>query len=213
MGARFLDEDAREAFKAAIEAIEGTSGVEVVVALRRRSAAYLHANFVVGTLVAFVGLAIMLFAKTSFSIIAILVDPFVVGLAVVGLVHWLPQVKRALTLPATRTMHVAAAARATFVERGVHVTMDRSGLLVYISWLEQQVALVVDAGLARAWPATDVAAAEAALTAAMPHGGAAVAKVLASFAPRLASLIARREGDINELPDAIDSEYHREPVA
>ena len=210
MGARFLDDDARTAFKSAVETIEGGSGVEVVVALRRRSAAYLHANFVIGAGVAFAGLAAMLFAKTSFSILAILFDPFIVGLAAAGIVHWLPGVKRVLTLPATRAMHVAAAARATFVERGVHVTMDRSGMLVYISWLEQRVAIVVDVGLARAWPADEVSAAEAALTTAVAEGGASVARSLERFAPRLAALIPRRDGDINELPDAIDSDHHQD---
>lgn len=210
MGARFLDDDARKAFKAAIETVEGSSGVEVVVALRRRSAAYLHANFIVGAAAAFAGLAAMLFAKQSFSIGAILFDPFFVGFAAAGVVHWLPGVKRVLTLRATRTMHVGAAARATFVERGVHVTMDRSGMLVYISWLEQQVSLVVDVGLARAWPVEEVTAAEAELTAAVPEGGAAVAKVLEQIATRLAALIPRREGDINELPDAIHSDDDRD---
>ncbi|HEY4182378.1 MAG TPA: hypothetical protein VGM90_36345 [Kofleriaceae bacterium] len=204
MGARFLDDDARKAFKSAIESIEGQSGVEVVVALRQRSAAYLHANFAVGAAVAFAALATMLFANQSFGLVSILVDPFAVGLIAAGAVHWLPQVKRLLTRPSTRTMHVGHAAKATFVERGVHNTMDRSGLLVYISWLEKEIALVADGGLLNTWTDASLSAATLKLNAAMSSGGAAVAKELERFGPSLARAIPHREGDVNELPDDID---------
>ena len=46
VGARFLDDEARAAFKRAIETIESASAVEVVIAVRRRSAGYFHANLV-----------------------------------------------------------------------------------------------------------------------------------------------------------------------
>ena len=203
MSAKFLDADARAAFKAAIEAIEAASGAEIVVAMRQRSASYFHANLAVGAVVAFAGLAAMLFASSTFSLTAILVDPFIAGGAAAALVHWLPQVKRLLTRPKTRRQHVRMAARATFVERGVHNTRDRSGLLVYISWLEQEIALVADSGLELAWslPAIDDAAAD--LTRAMRESGVAVAKALSAYAPKLAVAIPRRDGDVNELPDSI----------
>ena len=85
MSARFLDVEAREAFARAITAIERQSAVEVVVAVRRRSHGYRHVNVAVGAVVAFAGLAAMLFAEHRFGLPSILVDPFVVG-ALVGLV-------------------------------------------------------------------------------------------------------------------------------
>ena len=204
MSAEFLDEDARKAFKDTIETLERTSGVEVVVALRRRSASYFHANLAVGALIAFAGLAAMLFVDYTFSLTAILFDPFIVGAAAAGLVSWLPAVKRLLTRPATRTHHVRTAARSTFIERGVHNTRDRSGLLVYISWLEQEIALVADSGLEIAWTTAEIDAAARELTRTMRSGGVAVARALASLGPRLALAVPRRETDTNELPDAID---------
>ena len=176
MGARFLDDEARAAFAQAVESIEGASAVEVVIAVRRRSAGYLHANLIVGAAIAFAALAVMLFSSASFGLTAILVDPFLVGAGAGGLVELLPQVKRWLTPRAVRSRHVHHAARAAFVDRGVHNTMDRSGLLVYISWLEQQVALVADSGLDQALPPETIQQAEAALTAGMRRGGAAVAR-------------------------------------
>jgi putative membrane protein len=206
VGARFLDDEARAAFKRAIETIESTSAVEVVVAVRRRSAGYLHANLIVGVAVAFAGLAAMLFAAYPFSLTAILIDPFVVGGIAGALVELLPQVKRVLTPARVRRRHVEHAARAAFVDRGVHNTVDRSGLLVYISWLEQQVALVADSALQRAFTLEGLREAERVLSAAVPQGGGAVARELAKLAAKHALAMPRRTGDLNELPDAIDSD-------
>ncbi len=206
MSARFLDDEARAAFKQTIEDVEAASAVEVVVAMRRRSSGYLHANLIVGAIIAFAALAAMLFSDYPFSLPAILCDPFGAGALAGALVELLPGVKRVLTPARVRRRHVAHAAHATFVERGVHNTIDRSGLLVYISWLEQQVALVADYGLEQAFGREALRAAEAKLDAAMAGGGAEVARVLAEIGRTMAAGMPRREGDINELPDAIDSD-------
>jgi len=200
VGARFLDDEARAAFKQAIEHIENASAVEVVVALRQASARYVHANVIVGAVLAFAGLAVMLFAKATFSLGSILVDPFVVALLGGGAVELLPAVKRWLTTARVRSHHVTRAARATFVERGVHNTTGRTGMLVYISWLERQIVVVPDSGI----PAQALAGLEDELTAAMHTGGAAVARRLENLASRCADCLPHRADDVNELPDALD---------
>jgi putative membrane protein len=205
----FLDAPARAAFEHAIVAIEAASGTEVVVAVRRRSAAYLHANVVVGGLVAFAGLAAILFSDHVFALTSVLIDPFVLGGLAGLVVELLPAVKRLLAPAAMRHQATRRAARATFVERGVHNTRDHSGLLVYISWLERELVLVADSGLERKLSGDARAQAERALTAAMAAGGAAVARELERLAPALAAAIPHRADDINELPDAIDSDLDR----
>lgn len=209
MSARFLDDAARAAFERAIAAIERASAVEVVVAVRRRSAAYLHANVIAGAAAAIAGLAAMLFGDHVFALSSILIDPFIAGALVGAAVELLPGVKRLLTPAAMRRRHVARAARATFVERGVHNTRDRSGALVYISWLEREVELVADSGLEHRLPPDARARAEQALTAAMAHGGAAVARELERLATSLGAAMPVREGDVNELPDTVDSDLDR----
>jgi putative membrane protein len=206
---RVLDAAARTAFEQAIAAIERASAVEVVVAVRRRSAGYLHANLVVGGTVALAGLAVMLFGEHVFALTSILVDPFVLGAIAGGLVELLPDMKRVLSPAAMRYRVVAQAARAAFVERGVHNTRDRSGLLVYISWLERQVVVVADTGIARRLPGDVPPRAEHALTQALARGGAAVAHELAQLAPVLAAAMPCRDDDRNELADAIDSDLDR----
>jgi putative membrane protein len=200
VGARFLDDEARAAFKQAIEAVENASSVEVVVALRQKSARYIHANVIVGAALAFIGLAVMLYAESTFSLGSILVDPFIVALLGGAAVELLPFVKRGLTTPRVRRHHVTRAARATFVERGVHNTTGRTGLLVYISWLERQIVVVPDSGI----PAQAVAGVDDELTAAMREGGAAVAHRLAKLAPVCATCLPHQADDVNELPDALD---------
>lgn len=209
MSVKFLDPAARDAFARTVESIERTSAVEVVIAVRQRSSRYLHANVLVGLVVAFAGLATMLFADAAFSHLAILVDPFVVGLLAAGAIELAPGVKRVLTPTSLRHFHVTRGAHATFVERGVHNTTGRSGLLVYLSWLEQDVALVADGGVAQVLDPEELAQAEVALTRAMRHGGAAVATVLAGLAPRLGEVLPRAQNDVNELPDTIDSDLGR----
>lgn len=206
---RFLDDAARIAFERAIATIERASAVEAVVAVRRRSAGYLHANVIVGGAAALLALAVMLFSAHIFALSSILFDPFVVGGLLGAAGELVPGVKRLLTPPAMRQREVARAARATFVERGLHNTRDRSGVLVYISWLEREVILVADSGVERRLPAMARVEAEQALTAAMSNGGAAVARELESLAAALGSAMPRRADDVNELPDAIDSDLDR----
>jgi putative membrane protein len=209
VSAKFLDDDARAAFGRAIHAIESESAAEVVIAVRRRSHDYHGANAIGGTVVAFAGLAMMLFSHHPFSLLAILLDPFVVGIATAGLIELLPGVKRILTSVARRGMFVRRAARATFVERGVHGAQSRTGLLVYISWLEQQVVLVPDLALERAIAHDALAQAERDMSRAMGSGGAAVAAILEKLSAELGKAMPRRHDDVNELSNEIDSDLAR----
>lgn len=207
MSARFLDDNARAAFERAVKAIEAQSGVEVVVAMRQRSSYYLHANLIVGASVAMVALAVMLFVDHAFSLLAILIEPYLFGILAGVLVDWLPDVKRVLTPRSVRRRNVQRAARATFVERGVHNTIDRSGMLVYLGWLEREVAIVPDTGLDAAFPTVVIRRIELALTAAMRDGGVAVANQLATLAAECMRAMPRRLDDVNELPDTVDSDH------
>jgi len=209
VSAGFLDAAARDAFARAITAIEAGSAAEVVVAVRRRAASYPHANAIIGGVVAFAALAAMLFGDHVFALTSILIDPFVAGGAAAGLVELVPAAKRLLAPRAMRARAVMQAARAAFVERGVHNTEERSGLLVYVAWLERQVVLIPDSGLARQLTGDVLPRSERALTEALRGGGAAVADALAQLAPMLAAAMARRPDDRNELPDAIDSDLGR----
>lgn len=207
---KFLADDARAAFGRAVETIESASSVEVVIAVRRRSATYREANGLMGAIAGFMGLAAMLFSSHPFQLTSILIDTFVAAALGAAVVELLPGVKRALTSRPTRRAAVLQAARATFVERGVHATTARTGLLIYISWLEQEVALIADIGLAREWLPEHLVHAQLGLTEAMRNGGTAVARAVERLADALARAAPRNQHDVNELPDAIDSDVEHQ---
>lgn len=209
MAARFLDDAARAAFQEAIEAIERASSAEIVVAVRRQSAGHLLANLIVGGVAAFLALAYMLFAQHQFSLLSILIDPFVIGVGLGALAELVPPLKR-LLVPAGRR-HAAAllGAKAAFYDRGVANTRGRTGVLVYLSWLEQRAAVLCDSGVPESFRTGRAKRLEAELTAAMGREGTAVAKVLAAVAADLGVCLPRREDDVNELPDALDAQLAR----
>jgi putative membrane protein len=209
VSARFLDDAARAAFAKAVSTIEDASALEVVIAVRRKSAGYRLVNAVIGAVVAFVALATVLYVDHEFSTASILIDPFVSGLLAAALIELAPAIKRLVASPDVQETEVRRGARATFVERGVHNTRDRSGVLVYISWLEQRVCVVPDSGLAQALPAAAVERLELQLTAAMRSGGAAVARALEQALIKITPAMPRRADDVNELPDAIDSDLEK----
>lgn len=206
MGVEFLDGAARAELGTAIRAIEAASAVEVIVAVRKRSGTYHHANAIVGGAVAAAALALALFAEPEFSPGGILLAPIVLGIVAAFAAELAPPLKRLLTPRAHLRATVERAARATFVERGVHNTAGRTGVLAYVALLEQLCVLVPDSALAAQLPDETRAQVEAAMTGALPAGGAAVARALAELAPHCARVLPRAADDLDELPDLIDTE-------
>jgi putative membrane protein len=204
-GVKFVDATSRQAFRAAIERIEQASAAEVLVAVRRRSASYPHAHVLVGAGTAIAAHAFMLYSAHPFSISALLLDPVIAGVAG-GLLSTLSLgVERVLTMPSTRRRAVAQAARATFLERGLHRTRRATGILVYLSQVERQVEIVADDGVLAAIDEPAWSRAVAAVQAAVPGGGVAVARALGDLAPLLGAALPRAHDDVNELPDDLDA--------
>jgi putative membrane protein len=213
MAARFLDDVARAAFQQAIEAIEKTSSAEVVVALRRQSSGHLFANLLVGGSTAFVALAYMLYATHQFSLLSILIDPFLAGIGVGALLELVPQAKRWLVPRRRLRFAVERGAKAAFYDRGVANTRARTGILVYLSWLERDAVVLCDIGVASSLRTGGARLLEIRLAAAIPHGGAPVASELRQLAVSLAAAMPRTIDDVNELPDAVDDQLARNAAA
>jgi putative membrane protein len=200
----FLDGDATRALEDGIRAVEQASCAEVVIAVRRRSAAHLHANVLAGAIGLLAALAYMLYGSHTFGLASFLVDPIIAAVLVGAAVELFPAFTRLVTPRSVRHAAVLRGARATFVERGVHLTRGRTGILVYVSLVEAQAEVVVDGGVATAWPDESRARLAAAVTAAIPGGGMAVGKAIAAVAPALGQALPRAADDVNELPDAVD---------
>ncbi|HEX3556100.1 MAG TPA: hypothetical protein VIA62_23015 [Thermoanaerobaculia bacterium] len=205
MAKPFLTDESKAAFSAAVRTVEGASSAELVVAVRPRSGSYLHVDLAVGILAGLVTLAVLLYASWTFELTWFLVDPVVAG-ALAGLVFFRsPLLHRAFTRPAVRRGRVETAARSTFVERRVHSTSGRTGILLYVSLLEREAVLVVDLAV-EALAATDAwRQAEDEIEAAVRRGasGVEVAGKVSELAAVLGPVLERSENDVNELPDEV----------
>ena len=136
-----------EAVEAAVTRIEEGTDAEVVVVAALRSGHYRDTALAFG--VALAGLLLLLAIFLPFD-----VDPrWVLGDLVVGLVagawlaHRWPALTRILTRRSRRVAQVTNAASAAFHQDQVYATRGRTGLLIYLSALEEEVVVLPDHGL------------------------------------------------------------------
>jgi putative membrane protein len=197
---RFTSEAGDRAFTDAIHTIETASGAEVVVAVRANARRWLVQHAIAGLIAA---AAVLVYAVVfEWDVWAILAFPVVSGVLAVLIVELVPPIHRFLVPPHVHDAHVLEAARALFVERNVHATKRRTGMLVFLAIRPRSCEIVGDIAVIEhvGQAALDDAAAK--LAAAIPLGAEATAKTLASFASMLAAAIPRAQGDVDELPDA-----------
>jgi putative membrane protein len=205
MAKPFLTPESKTALSEAVRAIESCSSAELVIAVRPRTGSYLHADLLFGVLAGIAALAFLLFSPRVFPPVWILIDPIVIG-ALAGLAaSWSSRLRRSFTPFALRRQRVETAARSTFVERRVHGTAGRTGILLYVSVLEWEAALVVDVGV-EALAAMDgwkAAVGEIETAVRDKEDGVAVAARLKGLATLLSSALVRGADDVNELPDEV----------
>jgi len=188
-----------KAFRDAIADIEGTSSVEVVVAVRAHARLFLAQHVVVG-LVAMYALLVyaVLAGWDAWAVIAL---PLASGVIATLLVEYVPPLYRFLVPAWVREQHVVEAARALFVTKNVHATRERTGMLVFVAVRARAVEVVGDVGLVEKLTQTRLDHMAQALKAALPQGPAAIGRTLANFGPELAKLFPKKADDTNELPD------------
>ena len=205
MAKRFLSEPAKQALTDAIKSVEARSSAEVVVAVRARAASYLHADLIAADIAAVATLAFLLFSSFEFPLWSFLVDPILAGLVVGVAASRVPMLRRLFTPELVRARWVARAAAATFCEKGVRQTRDRTGILVFIALTERRAVVVTDTGIDAAVPADLWQKATAAIDRAVQRGadGAQVAVHIEALGDVLEPVLERSPDDINELPDEI----------
>jgi putative membrane protein len=200
---KFLTEAGERALEHAIAKIEAVSSAEVVIAIRPRARHSLIQHAVVGIVAAIAILAFTLYSDVEFALWHILTLPIVTGVVGALLVEAIPPLYRMLQPPWLRYEHVREAAYAAFVERGVHATRDRTGVLVYIALRERMVEVVGDLAVTKAFGIETLAAWAGTLEAVLPRGAAAIADKLAELADPLAEKLPVRADDIDELSNAV----------
>lgn len=141
-----------KAVEEAVSLVEQGTDAELVVVAAPQSGHYRDVALWVGVAAAASLLAAALFAPFE-------VDPRWVGFdLLLGLLvaTWfggrIPGLVRLLTSSGRRTRQVEEAASAAFHDDQVHATRGRTGILIYLSTLEQQVVVIPDHGLASRIP-------------------------------------------------------------
>ena len=206
MAKPFLTPESKTALSEAVRAVESRCSAELVIAVRARTGSYRHAGLISGVLVGLAALAVQLFSSAwTFAPVWLLVDPLLIG-GLAGLAASRSAlVGRAFTPWRVRRQRVETAARSTFVERRVHGTTGRTGMLLYVSVLEREAAFVVDLGVeplaaTEGWRLA-IGTIERAVR--NKEDGVAVAARIRGLAALLEPALLRGENDVDELPNEV----------
>lgn len=206
MARPFLTDATKKALTGAVQAVESSSSAELVISVRPSSGYYLHADLLAGLAVAFAALAVLLYSPWTFGLAWFVVDPLVAAALGVLVSSRSPALRRLLTPPSVRRRQVEAAARSMFVEKRIHRTAGRTGILLYISLLEREAAVVVDLGVETAAAGESWKRAVAGIEEAVRRGedGVAVAYRVEALAAVLSPSLARSVEDVDELANEVD---------
>jgi putative membrane protein len=195
---------ARQKIAERITAIEKASSAEVVVVMTKSSGHYRHADLAFAALVALATLCVFLYSPEEFDFTFFPLQQlgaFVLG--AMACAHVAP-LRRLMSSRRVRETNVARAAKAAFVERGIHKTASRGGVLVYISAFERDAGVVLDVGLDEARLGDPLAKAKEALRVAVHEGKLAdFDRALAEIGARLAEVYPVRADDVDELPNEV----------
>ena len=208
MARPFLTDATKQALSAAVRAVESVCSAELVIAVRPSSGSYLHADLLTGLAAAFAALAFLLWSPWTFGLAWFVVDPLIAAALGTLISSRSPGLRRLLTPPAVRRRQVETAARSAFIEKRIHRTSGRTGILLYISLLERDAAVVVDLGVEPVAALEGWKAAVAGIEQAVRRGedGVAVARQVEALAAVLSPTLAHREDDVDELADEVDEQ-------
>lgn len=158
-----FDDAAARRIGDAVRELESRSAAEVVVEIRGRSGSYAHADARFAALLALVSLAVVVFMPLTVPPVTVLLDP--VAFYAVGIViaRRTPALRRLFTTERERREAVRTHAAALFHDRGLANTSGETGVLLYVSLLEQRMDVMADRGILRAVDPNDWNAALAVL--------------------------------------------------
>lgn len=223
-----LSEQDQQKVRAAVEAAEARTSGEVVCVLARQSGDYFETPLAWAGGISMVVPGVALILGWLPGPITKLLEGWTIahtGAVDVAVVHALtayvivqttlfiltavvisiPKIRFALTPAALRREQVQRRAHEQFAAQGMHLTQERTGLLVFASLAERHAVVVADAGIAAKLPPGSwdevVSALIGGMKASDPGGGFAAA--ITKAADLMEGPLPRRADDKNELPDTV----------
>jgi putative membrane protein len=217
------------AIEAAVRAAEARTTGEIYCVVTEESSHYGETALAWGAGVALLGPAVLLAAGVRVTIpdlfsswsatevgaaIETAVRNALIGAIVVqgllfvatALIASIPPVRRFLTPRGLKRLRVQRRAAEQFVAKNLHLTRERTGVMIYVSLGERMAELIADEGIAGHVDAEVWDKAMAALTEGLKRGqpGAGFAAAVGLCGDVLAEKFPARAGDNpNELPDAV----------
>ena len=165
-----------------VEDAEHNTHAEIVVVLAHRSGTYWASALSASMVLVYLFLLVALFSHMEISPIVLAVElPILVVFLSVG-AYQSSLLMRQLTTKARQHRRVQSAAHAAFYEESVGGTKQRTGILVYISILENRVAVVADRGVLGKIPEGELEAIRWSPAAANPHTLGQMPDVLSGLA-------------------------------
>jgi len=127
--------------------VEESTSAEIVVVVTPQSGSYLDRELLFGAAVGVLGLGFLIFSPWDFHPGMALVDFLATFAVATVLCHRSHLLKRLVTGAGRRESNVQAGLRVSFMDEGVGATLDRTGVLIYVSVLERAVRILPDFGV------------------------------------------------------------------
>ncbi len=143
----------KEQIKEAVAALEKESSGELVLYYAKNSDEYINANWKFSGIIALI-FSIIIIGLSYFWLLPAYFTPIVMGTTILSsmvfaylVAFFFPFLRFAITSKAIITQRVLTKAKDIFLQEQVFNTVDRTGILIYISALEHQVVILGDSGI------------------------------------------------------------------
>lgn len=205
--AEFFTHPEREMIREAVAEAELKSSGEIATIVVRQSERYREAEQLGALLVAGVLAVIPAVALHHVTIWSYIPMVFVLFFPTIWLFRRFPRLKLSFAGKRRQAEAVRERALAAFFEKGLHRTEQETGILIFISLLEQKVWILGDRGINGKIPPHywKSFAAELAAGIRSGRGAEALCRVISGCGAELARHFPRTQQDRNELPDEIIS--------
>lgn len=152
MKIKFNDTE-KQQIEEAVKALEKETSGELVMYYSRQSDEYDEANWITSIILSFFGIIVIMISSylwllpsgiSLFEIGGYLIVLMALGFFIPKI--W-PKIKRFVISDEKKELRVFSKASDAFLSEEVFQTKDRTGILIYISELEQQVVVIADSGI------------------------------------------------------------------
>jgi putative membrane protein len=150
---KLFSEQDRERIKNVVDEAEGKTSGEIVPYVVQESDPYAEALWRGGTFLGVIVLASLAFFHEALGMLPflgvawILILGFAGFVAGVGLVKYVPAIKRQFAGEAVMERRVSTRAAVAFIDEEVFNTRDRTGILIFVSMTEHKVLVMGDSGI------------------------------------------------------------------